>query len=455
METRGLLDRLFAAQAMGELFSDRARVQGMLDFEAALARAEAASNVIREDAAIAIAAECRAERFDLDALSSSAALAGNLAIPLVKALTDRVAEKDPEAARFVHWGATSQDAIDTGLVLQLRSAFELFDVDLVRLTAALAELTRAHRSTVLLGRTWLQSAPPITFGLKVAGWLSAIQRQRARLRELRARLLVVQLGGAVGTLASLQARGLAVATRLAEELKLSLPDIPWHTQRDRVAETATVLGLLAGTLGKIGRDISLLMQTDVAEVFEPRGPGRGGSSTMPHKHNPVGAAVMLAAATRVPFLVGTLLAAMPQEQERGLGGWQAEWDVLPEICLLTSGALQQAVHVVEGLEVDDARMRANFEATLGVVLAEPVALALARRMDRRVAHELVARMCARAQTEGRPLSEVLLADEHVSLHLSAAEIRRLCDPTAYLGLAESWIDRVLASVAGESRETWV
>lgn len=448
-EARTLLDGLFASEAMATIFSDRGRVQGMLDFEAALARAEAALGVIPPTAAAVIASQCQAELFDLGALADGAARAGNLAIPLVHALTERVARQDLEAARSVHWGATSQDAIDTGGILQLRAALDCFDADLRRLSAALAHLARKHERTLLLGRTWLQPAPPVTFGLKVAGWLSAVERQRDRHRELRGRVLVVQFGGAVGTLASLGLQGLPIADRLAADLKLAVPDMPWHTQRDRVAETAMVFGLLAGSLGKMARDLALMMQAEVAEAFEPRTPGWGGSSTMPHKHNPVGAAVVLAAAARVPPLVATVLAAMPQEHERGLGGWQAEWEVLPEICLLSSGAVTHALRTVEGLEVDGARMRANLDATRGIVLAEPIALSLARHMDRGAAHALVARACRHAVDRGEPLREVLLREPEVSRHLSVAQIDHLCDPAAYLGLAEAWVDRVLSSSGGE------
>ncbi|WP_433929935.1 3-carboxy-cis,cis-muconate cycloisomerase [Sorangium cellulosum] len=453
VRSRSLFDELFASEAMRDIFSDRARVQGMLDFEAALARAEAGLGVIPPEAAAPIASQCRAERFDLDRLAQGAALAGNAAIPLVAALTDLVARQDPDAARFVHWGATSQDAMDTGLVLQLRAALDLLDADLGRLADALAELARAHQRTVVLGRTWLQPALPVTFGLKAAGWLSATARGRERLRALRGGVLVIQLGGAAGTLASLGGRGLEVATHLARDLALAVPDLPWHAQRDRIAEVAAALGLLAGSLGKMARDLSLMMQSEVAEVFEPQAPGRGGSSTMPHKRNPVGAAAILAAATRIPGLVATLLSAMPQEHERGLGGWQAEWESLPEICLLTSGALMHAVHVIEGLEVDAERMRANVDATRGVILAEPVALALARTMGRPVAHALVERACRRARAEGRALRDVLAAEPEVTTHLSVAELDDLCDPAAYLGLAGDWCERALAQHLRDARRS--
>ncbi|HEX7954357.1 MAG TPA: 3-carboxy-cis,cis-muconate cycloisomerase, partial [Burkholderiales bacterium] len=334
-----LLDPLLRTDAMREAFSDRAHLQGMLDFEAALARVEARLGVIPKAAAPAIAAQCRAALFDIQALAQAAAPAGNTAIALVKALTARVAKSNLRAAGYVHWGATSQDALDTGLMLQLRQALALVDADLKRLADALARLAKKYRRTPMAGRTWMQQALPVTFGLKAAGALDAVQRHRAQLRDLRDRALTVQFGGAAGTLASLGKRGPEVARALAAELKLRDPDLPWHAHRDRVAQVATTLGLLVGTLGKIARDVALMAQTEVGEAFEAHAPGRGASSTMPHKRNPVGCAVVLAAATRVPGLVSVMLAAMVQEHERGLGGWQAEWETLPEICMLTAGAL--------------------------------------------------------------------------------------------------------------------
>jgi 3-carboxy-cis,cis-muconate cycloisomerase len=438
-----LHDELFSSRPMREVFSDRALVQGMLDFEAALARAEADAGVIPTEAATHIAAHCRAKHFDLESLAQDAAIAGNTAIPLITALTDFVARKAPAAARYVHFGATSQDALDTGLVLQLVKALDIFETDLGRLSDALAELVRRHRRTLLLGRTWLQPALPITFGFKAAGWLSAMVRCRARLRELRPRVLVVQFGGAVGTLASLGHRGLDVATRLAHSLALGLPALPWHSSRDRLVEVGAALGLVTGSVGKLARDLSLMGQREIGEASEPHAPGRGGSSTLPHKRNPVGAAVMLAAATRVPGLVATLFSAMPQEHERGLGGWQAEWESLPAICLLTSGALMHAIHVVEGLSLDTERMRVNVAATRGVISAEAVALALTRYMARPAAHALVGRASRHAVEVGASLREALEAESEVRTHLSIAELEELCDPTGYLGLAEDFAERAL------------
>ncbi len=442
-QSRTVLDRLFSTEEMQQIFSDHGRLQGMLTFEAALARAEAREGVIPAQAATAIAEQCVAESFDLEALACETAQAGNLAIPLVRALTAHVAEHDPDAAQFVHWGATSQDVIDTGMVLQVRDALALIDADLGRLVAVYARLALAHKATVMAGRTWMQQGAPITFGLKMAGWLSAIKRHRQRLHEIRARVLAVQFGGAVGTLAALGSQGWEVAAALAEELQLAVPDMPWHSERDRVVEVATTLGLIAGTLGKIARDLALLKQSEVGEVDEPAAPGRGGSSTMPQKHNPVGSAVALATAQRVPGLVATMLAAMPQEHERGLGGWQAEWEALPEICLLTAGALRQMVLVAEGLEVDAERMRANLDATNGLIFAEAVSMALAMHIGKQQAYMLVQDACARATQQHRHLRDVLADDATVNTCLSADELAQLFDPQQAIGLAERFVERVV------------
>jgi 3-carboxy-cis,cis-muconate cycloisomerase len=313
-----LLDSLFGSAAMDEVFSDRSFLQRMLDFEAALARAEAKCGLMPAATAEAIASKCKADLIDVAALSA-AALSLNPAIPLVKQLTALVAKDDDEAARFVHRGATSQDVNDTGLILQIRDALGILEKDFGALTLGLVELARKYRSTPIAGRTLMQHALPTTFGLKVAGWLDAVNRHRERLAEMRKRVLVVQFGGAVGTLAALGEKAQQVASALASQLQLEVPPAPWHAQRDRVAEVATTLGLCVGTLGKIARDISLHMQTEIGEIFEPDGEGRGVSSTMPHKRNPVTAGAVLAAATRVPGLVSTMLSAMVQEDDRTTG----------------------------------------------------------------------------------------------------------------------------------------
>jgi 3-carboxy-cis,cis-muconate cycloisomerase len=417
----------------------------MLDVEAALAAAEAEVGVIPAAAAPAIAAHCRAEFIDLDGFAEAAAGAGNLLIPLVKRLTARVAAHDADAARYVHWGATSQDIIDTAMVLQLRAALAPIERDLQRLSEGLAALAAAHRATPAIGRTWLQHALPITFGLKAAGWLDAVERHRTRLIELRPRLLVLQFGGAAGTLASLGTSGLDVAAALARTLDLGEPALPWHGARDRLVELGAVLGLIAGTLGKLARDLSLLMQTEVGEAFEPAGAGRGGSSTMPHKRNPVVAASVLATATRAPGLVATLMAAMVQEHERGLGGWHAEWVALPELAIATAGALAQMADTVAGLELDPVRMRANIDATDGLVMAEAVMMALAPTMGRLEAHHVAEAASRRAVAERRHLRAVLGDDPAVKAALDDAALDRLFDPMNYLGVADALIARVLAA----------
>jgi 3-carboxy-cis,cis-muconate cycloisomerase len=439
-----LLTPLFRTPEAVELFADRARLQGLLDFEAALARALARAGIFPAAVAEKIAGLCKAELLDAAALAQATARAGNPAIPAVAALTRLVSAEDPEAGRYVHWSATSQDAMDTGLILQLRGFLALLEKDLERLSAGLARLAAAHRATLISGRTWLQQAAPTVFGLKAAGWLDAVERQLARLGEIRPRLLVLQFGGAVGTLGPLGSKGLEVAEALARELQLSLPSLPWHAQRDRVAELAGFLGLLLGTLGKIGRDLSLLAQTEVAEALEPAGQARGGSSTMPQKRNPVSASVMLAAAARGPGLVATVLAAMVQEHERGLGGWQAEWETLPDLCLLAAGALSHAAAAVEGLELDPVRMRENLEIAPGQIFAEAAANRLAPRLGKAEAHELVGRAARRAQQTGRHLRAVLEEDDAARGHLSSADLDGIFDPQQALGTSAAFIDRVIS-----------
>lgn len=439
-----LFDAYFTARDMREVFCDQGRVQAMLDFEAALARAEARVGLIPSAAVAPIAAACNAGLYDFAALGEAIATAGNSAIPLVKALGKQIASTDAEAERYVHLGATSQDVMDTGLVLQLRQALELIESDLAQLADSLAVQAQRHAATPLAGRTWLQHATPVTLGMKIAGWLGAVTRSRQRLRELKPRLLVLQFGGASGTLAALGEQAMPIAQALAEELQLTLPEQPWHTQRDRVVEFGAVLGLIAGSLGKFGRDISLLMQTEAAEVFEPSAPGKGGSSTMPHKRNPVGAAVLIGAATRVPGLVSTLFSAMPQEHERSLGLWHAEWETLPEICCLVSGSLQQARLLAQGLEVDAERMSRNLELTQGLVLAEAVSIVLAQRVGRDTAHHLLEQCCKRAVAEQRHLRAVLGDEPQVTAELSNAELDHLLNPAHYLGQAKTWVERAVA-----------
>lgn len=444
-----LLDPLFGFGAMDDVFSDRARLQGMLDFEAALARAEAACGIIPAAAAQGITSKCKANLLDASALAQATALSLNPAIPLVKQLTALVAKDDAEAAHFVHWGATSHDANDTGLVLQIRQAFELLDTDLSSLAHSLIDLARKYRSTPIAGRTLMQHALPTTFGAKVAGWLDAVNRHRDRLEQTRKRVLVLQFGGAVGTLAALQGKGLQVAQALATELGLELPPAPWHAHRDRMAEVATTLGLCVGTLGKIARDISLHMQTEIGEISEPAAEGRGGSSTMPHKLNPVTAGVVLAAATRVPGLVSTMLISMVEEDERGLGNWHAEWETLPQIFRLTGGALHQMTVLVPHLQIDTERMRRNLDTTHGLIYAEGIATALGSHIGKSVAHALIESASRQARESRKHLREILVQTKAVTEHLTAADFDRLFTPENYLGDAEEFTVRVIAATLGK------
>jgi 3-carboxy-cis,cis-muconate cycloisomerase len=443
-----LLAPMLSSAAMRAVCDDAACLQNMLNFEAALARAEAATGVIPQSAAGPIAAACRAESFDLAALADASTRSGNLAIPLVKALTSNVAQQNADAARYVHWGATSQDVIDTATMLTLRAAIEILLGDIDRAVAGFAKLARQHRDTAVVARTWLQHALPMPFGLKLAEYAAALHRSRKRLQRLRTEALALQFGGAAGTLAALGDKGLQVAERLAQELRLPLPDAPWHTHRDRIAEAASVFAIIAGTCGKIARDVSLMMQTDVGEAFEPSGEGRGGSSTMPHKRNPVAAASALGAATMAPNLAATILAAQVQDHERSAGPWHAEWPTLPTLLLVTSGALAAIVDIAEGLEVDTARMRANLDATGGLIMAEAVTMALAKKIGKSDAHHLIEAASKKAVADKKHLREVLISDPQIVAQLSADKITELFEPMAYQGASQALIDRLLASLDG-------
>ena len=440
-----LLGPLYSSAAMREVMTDRARLQRMLDVEAALARAQARLAIIPRNAAKPIRAACDAGRFDLEKLGEAAVSAGNLAIPLVKALTEAVARRNAAAARYVHWGATSQDIIDTALVLDLRAAFDALDRDIRRAVAAFTRLAQRHKYTPTVARTWLQQALPMPFGLKVAGYAAALARTRTRLRRLRKDALVLQFGGAAGTLAALGTRGLDVARALARELDLPLPDAPWHSHRDRLGEVASAFAILSGTCGKIARDVSLLMQTEVGEAFEPAAAGRGGSSTMPHKRNPVAAATALACAQIAPHLAATILAAEIQEHERAAGAWAAEWPTFPALALVTSGALSAIVDIAEGLTVDAKRMLANLDLTHGLIMAEAVSMTLAKTLGKAQAHRLVEAASRKAATSKTHLKDILLNDKAVRTVISAKEIERLFEPASYHGVARLLTERLLAS----------
>jgi 3-carboxy-cis,cis-muconate cycloisomerase len=440
-----LIESLATTEPLGDLFSDQSILQAMLDFEVALARVQARLKIVPQSAADAIAVAAKVEAFDPAFLAHATLRAGTPGIPLVKALTERVRGIDSVAAGFVHWGATSQDVADTALVLVLKRAQPILEFDLTRLEQALCQLGTEHNATAMLGRTLLQAAPPITFGLKASGWLGAISRSRKRLNDAFAEALIVQFGGASGTLAALGEHGIAVGHALADELDLGFPDAPWHTHRDRLAELLCICGIITGSLGKMARDISLMMQGEVGEAAEPGGQGRGGSSTMPHKRNPIGCSLTLAAAVRVPGLVATFLSAMVQEHERAVGGWHAEWLTVAEIIQAAGLAAASMAEVAEGLTVDTSRMRANIEATRGVIFAERAMMLLGKKLGRSAAHVLLEEATRRSIAEGHHLIDVLDGMPEVMQHFGAETLRELEVPEQYLGAADEFRMRLLNS----------
>jgi len=431
-----LIDSLATTPAMAEVFSDASLLQAMLDFEAALARAEARIGVIPESAAQAITQAARSDGFDAAGLAAESLRAGTLSIPLVKALTARVRAVDEKSARFVHWGATSQDVADTAIVLLLRRAALVLAADHARLQRALRRLSEDHSATVMLGRTLLQPAPPVTFGLKAAGWFGALRRGWTRLETTFQDAAVLQFGGASGTLAALGEHGVAAAAALAEELTLQNPEAPWHAHRDRLAALICACGIYTGTLAKMARDIALLMQGEVAEVAEGPSEGRGGSSTMPHKRNPTGCSLALAAATRVPGLMAAFLSGMAQAHERGAGGWQAEWTTIARVMEDTALALSSMAEVAEGLRVDASRMRANIDQTRGLIFAERAMILLGTALGRDAAHKLLEEATRRTLESGRTLVDVIADLPEAARVLSKEQIDTLDHPQAYLGSAE-------------------
>jgi 3-carboxy-cis,cis-muconate cycloisomerase len=428
-------DAIFVPDALRDAVSDRAWVQAMLDAERALAVAEARAGVIPEGSAAAIADACRVERFDVEGIVAAGRAVANPAEPLVRALRETVGGT---AADHVHWGATSQDVVDTAAMLVARRAATVVLDELAGVAEGCAALAARYRATPLAGRTLLQHAVPTTFGLKAAGWLVAVLESGRRLSELRSRRLAAQLGGAAGTLAWLGDRGPQVLRAYAEELELAEPELPWHANRVRIAELGAALDVAAGVLAKIALDVALLSQSEVGEVAER---SAGGSSTMPQKQNPVGSTVASACARLAHAHASVLLAGLPQEHERGVGGWQSEWTALSGALALTGGAAAAMREVVAGLEVDAGRMRRNLEATGGGILAERVTRLLAERIGRREAHALVAAASIRAAEAGRPLRDELLADPRVDL--GPEELEEVFEPTGYLGSAETFVDRAL------------
>jgi 3-carboxy-cis,cis-muconate cycloisomerase len=432
---------IFGNEAMRNIFSDTNRVQKYLDFEAALARAQARLGIIPQPACDEILRHCNAEQFDFEKLKAETERIGYPVLPVVQQL---VALCKEGLGEWCHWGATTQDITDTATMLQIREGLVLIERDIAAISDSLAALARKYRDTPMAGRSNLQQAVPITFGYKVATYLAAFERHKQRLKELRERVLVFEFGGAAGTLSSLGKQGLAVQVELAKELNLRQPEIAWHTVRDRIAEVGCFLGLVTGICSKIAFDVKLMMQTEVEEVYEPFHEGRGSSSTMPQKRNPISSVYITAQTAVVRQHVAALLDAMVEDHERSTGPWEIEWIVLPEIFVLSAGALAQTRFLVSGLQVDEKKMRSNLDITKGLIVSEAVMMGLGPSLGRQRAHDLVYDVCRKVVATGRPLADLLAEDAEISKHMSRAELAKLCDPANYLGQAGEMVDRVLA-----------
>jgi 3-carboxy-cis,cis-muconate cycloisomerase len=439
-----LLEGLTTTDALAAVFADDSTVEAMLRVESALAQVEAHAGVIPEDAARTIASCARATLFDAEAIARASRESGTATIPLVKSLTDLVSQKDSSAAVYVHWGATSQDIADTALVLLLARAFAIVSGDHERLQASLRSLSDQHAQTLMLGRTLLQPAPPITFGLTVAGWSAALDRGWTRLADARRDGLLLQFGGASGTLAALGANGLSVGRALASVLEIGFPEAPWHTHRDRLASIASACGIYTASLGKMARDVSLLMQAEVGEVREPG----GGSSTMPHKRNPSGCAIALAAATRVPGLVSAFLSGMVQEHERAVGGWHAEWPVVASIVQGMGAATAAMATAIGGLTVYPDVMRRNLDATNGTVFAERAMILLAPTLGRAGAQRVIQETLELVGGTGRTFGDLLRENRDARRALAADVLETVDRPEQYLGVADTLRRQLLPAARG-------
>ena len=431
----------FGTPAMREVFSDFSLISRYAEVEIALAKAEARCGVIPVDAAEAIAKRTNAAALDFDLLRSETDIVGYPILPLVH----QMAKQCGDAGRYVHWGATTQDIMDTAVVLQIRSGLEIIESDIAALRGILAGLAKRYRDTPMAGRTHLQQALPVTFGYKCAIWLAMFDRHAERLSQLKPRVLVGQFAGAAGTLASLGDKGFEVQKALCEELGLGVPVSTWHVARDGLAEAMNFLALVTGSLGKVALDIMMMASTEFGEVYEPFVKGRGASSTMPQKRNPISSELMLAAAKGVRQHAGLMLDAMVQDFERATGPWHAEWMAIPESFVLTAGSLHQAKFALGGLIVDEKKMAENLDISRGLIVAEAVMMGLAPDLGRQEAHDVVYDACRVANDKGMTLADALSADSRVSTRIDRATIERLTSPKNYLGLAPQMVDRVIAS----------
>ena len=432
---------IFTTDAMRQVWSDENRTAKYVEVEKALAIVQGRLGLIPKEAADEIVSHCRIEEIDMARLRQQTERIGYPILGVVTQLNQLCRDKLGE---FVHWGATTQDITDTGTVLQIREALELVDDELAAIATAMAKLAKDHRLTPMIGRSNLQQAIPVTFGYKMAGLLSAILRHRERLAQLKERVLVGEFAGAAGTLASLQTGAMQTQAGLCAELGLKQPVIAWHTIRDNIAETGALLGLIGGTLGKLSMDVKLMMQTEVGEVFEPYHHGRGSSSTMPQKRNPIASCYIHAAISVVRQHAAALMDAMVADHERSTGPWEIEWIVLPEAFCLIAGALKQSRAVLEGLEVDAQAMRRNIDMTGGLVMSEAVMMGLGPFIGREFAHDLVYDLCRESLASKKPLIDLLAAHPQIKRHVDRPALERMLDPANYLGQSGIMVDRVLA-----------
>ncbi|MBA4850267.1 3-carboxy-cis,cis-muconate cycloisomerase [Emticicia sp. BO119] len=434
-----LYSQYFYSDEVNELLSDTQTIAEMLRVEGVLAIAQAEQGIIPTDLAETIVSCCRTDFIDIEKLKTDLIAGGNAAIPLVKQLTRIVKNNDVEASKYVHLGATSQDIVDTATVLQIQEFMIWLDERLDILSQLLINLTKKHRQTIMVGRTLLQQARPITFGLKTALWLQSIERTKARIKSVEDRILVVQLSGAVGSGNAFLPK--EVQQLVAEILELNFA-FSWQSARDNMAEWACVLGILVGSIGKIAKDISLLMQTEIAELLEGAGEGKGGSSTMPHKRNPAICAAILANTNRLPHLVATILSSMPQEHERSAGLWHSEWEVVSEIMMLTGGTVERTIELLEGLEVNERQMSINLELTRGLIYTENVSLALASKMGKTQAHELIEKASKQAIAQQRHLKEIL-----AEMFVDLPNLDKLFMPEHAIGNSLDIIDEILDNLS--------
>ena len=439
-----IFGNIFSTDAMREVWSDENRTAKYIEIEKALAIVQGRLGIIPADAAAEIVRNCEPARLDMDQLRAQTERIGYPILGVVSQLNALCRDKLGE---YCHWGATTQDITDTATVLLIRESLALVEADLKAISDALAALARRYRDTPVAGRSNLQQAIPVTFGFKMATILAAVERHRERLAQLKPRVLVGEFGGACGTLASIEQGAMATHEGLMAELGLGVPAIAWHTVRDSIAEVGAFLGLVGGTLGKISMDVKLLMQTEVGEVYEPFAHGRGSSSTMPQKRNPISSCYIHAAVSVVRQHAAALMDAMIADHERSTGPWEIEWIVLPEAFCLTAGALKQTRFILEGLEVDEARMRTNIDLTNGLLMSEAVMMGLGRHIGRKYAHDLVYDICREALRLNRPLLDLLAEHPEINRHLDRAALAKLCDPANYLGQAGVMVDRVLARLA--------